>query len=262
MKKYLFITKMVILEKMQYIINMLSSLISYALLIFIFLNLWKYMYKDSNLIAGYTLSQMAWYVAITEIVWFSIRPKKMRNELSLDIRSGKVAYVINKPFHYVWYILSKYIGETIVSVVLYSITGFIISLMIIGVPDFFTIESIPFIIITLIMSSLVMAFIYILISFLAFWVEDNSPFFWVYEKLILVLGVMFPLEVFPKYIQPLIKYSTIYSTTYAPAKMFVDYSFNEFINVFIYQVSFLIIFGSLCFFVYSKGVKKLSVNGG
>ncbi len=186
----------------------------------------------------------------------------MRRDLTNDIKTGRIAYMINKPFHYIWYLLSKYIGETIVFSITYSVVGFLISIIIIGVPDFFVVESIPFVIITFITSSLVIAFIYILISLLAFWIEDNEPFFWIYEKLILIVGVMFPIEVFPKTIQPIIKYSTIYSTTYAPAKMFVDFSFKEFLNVFSYQVVYLIIFGILCFVVYKKGVKKLSVNGG
>jgi ABC-2 type transport system permease protein len=262
MKKYLFITKMVILEKMQYVFNMLGSLISYAILIFIFLNLWKYMYSDTDLIAGYSLKQMSWYLAITEITWFAIRPKKMRRELTEDIKSGKIAYNINKPFHYIWYLLSKYVGETIVSIVVYGISGIIISLIIIGIPDFFTLESIPFILVSLILSSLVTALLYILISLLAFWVEDNDPFFWIYEKFVLIVGIMFPIELFPSYLQPIIKYSPIYSTTYAPTKMFVDFSVEEFLNIIVFQIGYLLILGILCFLVYGKGVKRLSVNGG
>lgn len=68
MKKYLNTMKMVILEKIQYIPNQLLKIISYTIYIFIFFELWNYMYTDSSLIAGYTFKQMVWYVAITEIV--------------------------------------------------------------------------------------------------------------------------------------------------------------------------------------------------
>ena len=68
MKKYLNITKMVMLEKMQYVFNTVSGLVMYGMFIFIFLQLWKYMYGEDSLIAGYSLNQMVWYVAITEIL--------------------------------------------------------------------------------------------------------------------------------------------------------------------------------------------------
>lgn len=262
MKKYYYVFKMVLLEKLQYIFNLYSGMISYAILIFIFLNLWKYMYTDTELIAGYTFVQMAWYLAITEIIWFSIRPKLLKTELSDEIRSGKIAYILNKPINYVSYTLSKYFGETTVKVIFYSISGVLISLIIIGPLLTFEMLSIPFIIITFILASLITALVYILIAMTAFWLEDNSPFFWIYEKIILVIGVIFPIEIFPKFLQPIIKFSPIYSTTYAPAKMAVDFSMDSFYEILPIQLIYVVVCSILCYMVYKKGVKKLNVNGG
>ena len=262
MKKYLSITKMIILEKMQYVFNSISGLIMYAIFIFIFLQLWKYMYSDSSTIAGYSLNQMVWYVSITEILWASIRPKTLKKELSNDIKSGKIAYILNKPFDFINYLLSKYVGEAIVSTFIFGIAGILISLIIIGGLETFTIISIPFILITLINASLITALTYISICLTSFWFEENEPFIWIYEKFVLTLGVMFPIEIFPKFIRPFIKFSPIYVTTYAPSKMIVDFSINSFFEVFIFQIVYLLIFLILCKVLYKKGEKKLSVNGG
>lgn len=262
MKKYFSVVKMVMLEKLQYIYNQLFTMIIYAVFIFLFLQLWKYMYSDTTLIAGYSLNQMVWYLACTEIIWGAIRPKTIKNELSQEIRSGKIAYTLNKPFNYIVYLMSKYIGETIVGLFTYIIVGLTISFVIIGSLKTFSLISIPFIIITTILSALISGLIYILIALSAFWVEDNTPFFWIYEKIILSIGVLFPIELFSGVLQKLITFSPVYVTMYAPAKMSVDFSFAQFINVFSFQVGYLIVMIILCAIVYKKGAKKLNVNGG
>ena len=48
--------------------------------------------------------------------------------------------------------------------------------------------------------------------------EDASPLYWIYSKFILVLGTLFPIEYFPKVLQPIINLSPIYVVSYGPAK--------------------------------------------
>ena len=67
MKKYLFIFKIEIMSNLQYLFNIFIGFIGYFFMLFIFLNLWKYIYSDpSEVINGYTMSQMVWYIIITE----------------------------------------------------------------------------------------------------------------------------------------------------------------------------------------------------
>ena len=70
MRKYIFIFKSELMSNMAYIANILVGFIGYFLILFIFLNLWKYIYSDpSELINGYNISQMIWYVIVTEVLW-------------------------------------------------------------------------------------------------------------------------------------------------------------------------------------------------
>lgn len=262
MKKYLSITKMVILEKFQYIFNQTIRLTMYAIFIYIFLRLWQYMYTDSDLIAGYTFNQMVWYVAITEILWGGIRPSSIKKDVSNEIRSGKIAYILNKPYNYVGYLIAKYFGEAIVNIAVYVVGGGLISFLLIGKLSTFHLYAIPLIFIVTILAAFITCLIYILISLTSFWIEDSTPIFWIYEKLILCVGVLFPIELFPVILQPFIKFSPIYVTMYAPAKLFVDFSFPVFFEIILFQLGYLLVMSVLCFFVYKKGVKKLNVNGG
>ncbi|MGN1383982.1 MAG: ABC-2 family transporter protein [Clostridia bacterium] len=101
-----------------------------------------------------------------------------------------------------------------------------------------------------------------MISVISFWIEDSTPFHWIYDKLILIIGTMFPIEMFPKVLRPIIKCTPIYVVTYGPAKLLINFSFGNFIQVFIAQIIYLVITIILTIILYQKGVKKLNVNGG
>ena len=60
--------------------------------------------------------------------------------------------------------------------------------------------------------------------------NDNNSLYWLYSKVILVIGTLFPVEFFPQVLQPIIKMSPIYVVSYGPAKLFVDFKMDYFIN--------------------------------
>lgn len=83
-----------------------------------------------------------------------------------------------------------------------------------------------------------------------------------YDKLILVIGTLFPIEMFPEFLRPIIKCTPIFVVTYGPAKLLIDFNFENFIQILIAQIIYLVIVFFLVIILYEKGVKKLNVNGG
>ena len=100
------------------------------------------------------------------------------------------------------------------------------------------------------------------VGLLSFFIEDANPFYWVYSKFILIIGTIFPIEFFPKLLQPIIKYSPIYVICYGPAKLFVDFKLDMFLQILVFQIVYIIISFAICHLIYKKGVKRLNVNGG
>ena len=108
MKKYLFIFKTEFINSLQYVTNFLIGSFSLVLILYIYLNLWTYLYSDpSSLINGYSLTQMVWYVLFTEAIWSCVKGRKIVAEIAGDVKSGNVAYQLNKPYNYINYIISK-----------------------------------------------------------------------------------------------------------------------------------------------------------
>lgn len=262
-KKYYYIYKVSFMENLQYPMNSIMGFISYFLMIFLFFQLWNYIYGDASaLIAGYTREQMIWYVIFTEIMWFGTRSSTLMGGMSRDIKSGTVAYTMNKPYHYPLYILSKYFGEVGFRFLLYLLMGSLVGVIMLGGIPNFKLVTILFALPVMISGLVINALIRISISLLSFWMEDSLPFQWIYDKLIIVIGIMFPVEVFPRVLQRVISVSPIYAVTYGPAKLLVDFSPEVLRKILMVQGSYLIGVTLLLVIIYGKGVKKLNVNGG
>lgn len=263
MKKYLFIFKSEIMSNIQYLFNILAGFIGYFIMLFIFLNLWNYIYSDpAEVINGYTMNQMIWYVIITEILWSILSGRKYCKKIIDDVRGGNIAYNMNKPYSYIGYSLASHLGTCTIKGVMYIILGMLIGFIFIGSFPNLTLLSILAILLTGIFATVISTLLITFIGLFSFIIEDANPFYWVYSKLILVLGTIFPIEYFPVFIQPILNYSPIYVVSYGPAKLFVDFSWSNFGFILLAQIAYIFIAYGLCLLLYNRGVKNLNVNGG
>lgn len=260
LKKYLAVAKISLSSSFAYTKPMITNILFYFMIIYVFLMLWKVIYSSGNGIPGYSLTQMVWYLIVTEMIW-TIKGVNFE-DINDEIKSGSIAYLINKPYSYVLYLIANSVGEFGAKFIVSIISGIVMGFLYVGPLGEFKIEYLPFILVSILLAVLLNFFILIPLALSAFWTEENSPFRWIYSKLTLILGVMLPVEFFPHWLQPIIKTLPFLYTTYGPAKLVVDFSYQKFIEIFIFQVIYLIIFIGITFAVYSKGVKKLNVNGG
>lgn len=129
----------------------------------------------------------------------------------------------------------------------------------------FPMLSIPAITIVLLSGMLAVLINSLLVTFIgliSFIIEDSNPIFWLYSKMILVLGVLFPIEYFPGVLAQIMRYSPIYVTCYGPAKLFVDFSYSSAVEILISQILYLGVAWIMCYSLYKKGVRRLNVTGG
>ncbi len=262
-RKYAVIYKSVLMESLQYAANMVTGFLAYFIFIFIFVRLWGYIYQTpGELIAGYTKEQMIWYVMMTEMIWFGSNAASVAREVSGSIRGGNIAYLMNRPYHYTLYVLTKYTGEWSVRLPMYAIFAVVIGTMMVGLLPRFPLAAVPVMALCVVLGLTINAVFKMCISLASFWIEDATPFQWLYDKLLLVVGTMFPVEIFPIALQPLFKLTPIYTVCYGPAKLIVDFSLEKCVEILTAQAVYLAAGSALMFLIYKKGVKKLYVNGG
>lgn len=263
MRKYLYIFKSKVMSNLQYVFDLAGGMIGYFLHIFVFVYLYRYLYMgEKDIINGYSLNQMIWYVIITELIWCILGGRKLCYKISKDVKDGNISYNINKPYSYIGYVFFEHLGDIFIKGIIFTIFGMIIGFLFIGSFPNHSILSIIVVIISCILAMFISILLIMIIGLFAFYIEDSNPFYWLYSKVILVLGTLLPIEYFPTVVQGILKYLPSYVVAYGPAKLFVSFSVNNAIKILVAQVIYLFISYLLCVLIYKKGVKKLNVNGG
>ena len=263
MKKYAVIYRAVWIENLQYAAQIAAGYISYSIFIFVLIRLWSAMYAvPGERIYGYTKEQMIWYVMMTEMVWFAAGSATVTREVSEDIRGGNIAYLLNKPYHYTLYILAKYTGEWNVRLPMYAGFAVVLGVGMVGRLPGLRIQALVLALPCFCLGIMIHAVYKLCISLLSFWIEDSNPFQWLYDKAILIVGTLFPIEIFPAALQPVIKLTPIYTVCYGPAKVIVDFHMEKYLEILLAQAVYLAVGLGLMFLMYAKGAKKLYVNGG
>ena len=263
MKKYLYIIKTTFNDSLTYLSSLLLRFVGFLIIIFVLITLWDFIYSDgTNIIKGYTFNNMIWYLLLTETISFTTNSKIARNEVSKDIKTGNIAYQINKPYNYIIYIICRYIADTILRFITIAIIAIILGLLFAGSISNFNIITLLSAIPIYFFAILIMGLISILISLSSFWVEESKPFHNIYSKFILIFGIFFPIEMFPKLVGNILKYTPVYSVSYGPASLIINYSFKSFLSILLSQTITILIVIALIAIVYKKGVRNLNVNGG
>ena len=145
---------------------------------------------------------------------------------------------------------------------MFAIAGTIIGLCFVGPIANFNFLNTPFLLVSVLLGVFINSILRIIISIISFWIEDSTPFHWIYDKIILVLGTLFPIEMFPEILRPIIKCTPIFVVTYGPARLIINFTFNQFFKIIMAQILYLVISITLLIILYEKGVKKVNVNGG
>ena len=263
MKKYWFIFKTQVMTNVQYIGNILFSFIGNFIMLFILFNLWNYLYSDPNeVINGYTKAQMIWYVIVTEYLWMIMGGRRLCRKISQEVKSGGVAYKLNKPYDFVKYCLFDHLGHIFTKAAVYLVLFLGMGLAFVGNFPNLNILNIVIVAITCVLVTVISILMLISLGLLAFFIEDSGPLYWIYSKIILVLGTIFPIEYFPKALQRILRFTPVFVVCYGPAKLFVDFSYKKAGIIIGAQIFYLIITYLLCCLIYKKGVKNINVNGG
>lgn len=262
MKKYLYIFKYTFINELSYFSKVVFRIVSYFLHIFMFYSVWHFIYKNgNNLINGFSLNQMMWYLIIAEL--FSMGTSRIARVRPVnDIKSGSITYIMNKPYSYTGYIFTSYLAEGAIRLIVMIPISIIMGLLFVGPIETFNFKYIFFMIISFILGYSINGLIQLGLSLFSFWIEDAEPIHWLYSKIILIFGIMFPIDIFPSSLQSILKYTPAYVVSYGPSKLIVNFNINEAINILTAQVIYLLIVIIIINIIYKKGVKKLNVNGG
>lgn len=259
--KYWSIYRITLINSLAYPGEFIGRSLIIVPFMWIFYQLWKVTFSASgtDIINGLTLRDMLWYLMLAETIELG-RPPLART-MSETVKDGSIAYILNKPYDFVWYQFSTSMGETIFRAMFNALFGSLVVWMLVGPPNH------PegfLIVLPAVIGAWALHFcVNAMIGLSAFVVEDVAAFTWIYQKLAFIFGgMLIPLDFYPNWLQTISKFLPFSSAIYGPARLFVTPSLGMFVNVVGLQLVWIAVLGILLTAVYRWGVREMSVNGG
>jgi viologen exporter family transport system permease protein len=169
----------------------------FAVILGVFSSLWRAV-ADAGMPVASDPKALVWYLAATE--WILLSAPPIHLEIQEAIRRGDVAYRLGHPVSYVVAEFATGLGLLAVRAPLLGLTACICAFAFSGwIPPLSALLIVaPF----GLAASALMTALHLSIGLLAFWLDDVSPVFWVWQKLVFVLGgLMLPLELYPRFVQ-------------------------------------------------------------
>ena len=206
LRKYSFLGLTAIRSSFAYLGEQLFGLVFLAVILFIFLQLWRSTFAGSGQerLGDLSLAQMVWYLAMTEGMVMS-RPR-ISSEVDQDVRSGALSVQLLRPLEYPLAKLASGFGERLVRFGLIAGTGCLIALVFVGTIPF-NLEGLGLFVIALPLAFLLDNLGFLLVGLCAFWFEDTSGLTLIYSRMTMILGgMLIPLELFPQAAQPVLSW--------------------------------------------------------
>ena len=260
--KYLAVFRINLLQQLAYSGEALARSVSMALFMVVFTALWGTAYAVSGRseLAGFTLSAIIWYLAMTESLMLA--RARIYLDIGESVKSGDVAYALNKPYSYPLFQWANAVGVSLVRYIINFFVGVAVVLFLTRGIEGSPAGLIGFAVLGL-LALILDAGISVTIGLLAFVMEEVRPVDWIYQKLVFTVGGMFiPLDIFPDWLQTVSSALPFKYLVYAPARTFVRFEASFFAEALAGVVIYILLVFILMMLLYARGTKRLAVNGG
>ncbi|MGD1995208.1 MAG: ABC-2 family transporter protein [Anaerolineae bacterium] len=262
MMRYAFVLRTAAQRQLTYRAEFAMRAISMVLFMGVFIALWTAAFGVSGRaeLAGYSLVEVVWYLAMTETITLST--SRIFVEISEAVKTGDLAYTLTRPLSYPLFQVANSLGNSAPRFVLNLLTAGAVVWLSMGQ----AVSSLPALAAFLVMAALALlldALMAVLIGLLAFWIEEVTPVFWIYQKLLFTVGGMFlPLEMFPDWLRRAVMWLPFQFITYAPARTFVAFEPQSALRAAIGQVGYVAGLAVLMALVWRRAQRRLVVHGG
>jgi ABC-2 type transport system permease protein len=260
-RKYAVAGSAALRERTAYRGSFLGSALAYALFIFVFSRIWGTAFADRTQIAGYGRAQLIWYFIVAEIPTFAFSGSFW--SLAQDMKSGQVAYLLSRPYSFVAYSCAQGLGRALANALVLLAEGLSLGLLTAGPPPLGSAIQALLALAAALLAGLILFLLQLAIAMTAFWVEENAAFYWIFQKLALIVGTLMPLEFLPDAARAAAWWTPFPALSYVPARIFVAWQGTAAgLGLLGFQLVWLVLAALLCQGIYALGRARLTVNGG
>lgn len=260
--KYLEVGRVALRSRTAYLWDQVLANLYLAVIMFVFVQLWKvtYAYSNADGFAGYSLADVIWYLVATEAIVWSM--PRIHRVLEQEVKDGDVALRLNKPYTYLLFHYSQFIGEGLLQLATALAVGGLTAYLLVGGFPFQWAAAPVFLLLWLTTQSI--NFFYAAsIGLLAFWVEEVSGIYILFDRVKWILGgMLLPLELYPAAVRRVAEALPFRYMIAGPARLLVKFSWSGVWSLLGSQAVWLLVFGAVCAGIYRLGVRRVDVNGG
>lgn len=260
--KYAAVLRVSAANNLAYMMEVVFRALFVVVLIFIIGQLWKttFSQRGASLLSGFSVNDMIWYLAAAETIATSM--PALTRRIDMEVRSGQLAYLLCRPCNYILYNFAQYLGERIIRLALNGVIAAVVAFAIVGPPHLTWAGVLAWPLAVLLAISIEFV-CYFGIGLLAFWTEETTSFSFIFSRLVLVLGgVLAPLEIFPEPLRSIAQVLPFSSILYGPSRTLIHFELARFGWLLVQQSITLVVACLLLLALYSFATRRVSINGG
>jgi ABC-2 type transport system permease protein len=230
---------------------LIGRAVFYLLVLFIFSRIWKALDQGAD--------RYVWYLAVSE--WITLAQPRLYLEIERDVRSGEIAYQLTRPISYLAMQIAQGAGELALGLALFGGVGTLASIALTSsVPDA---KGVLFAVVLGVIASVLLLLCNTLIGLSAFWLQDCSPLYWMWQKASFVLGGLFlPLALYPAWLRLIAQWSPFSAIIGGPASMLIDPSPTLFGLLALKLLACIVLALHALDAVYTRALRRIELNGG
>ena len=234
------------------------SVLFYAIVISVLSGVWRVAAAaNGGAIVGYSAVALTWYIATSEATTLALNARLI-DEVGTDIASGAIAVELLRPASVLWLRVASELGRALPRLVVIAPVGVGLATLTAGGPPHLGALALAVPSIAVALAANVVAQHAFAAS--AFWVRSAGSAWFLYQKLVFVLGgMLIPLEVFPGWLATTARFLPFRAMAYAPARLASGHLEPL---LLLEQVGWLAVLALLSTVVFGRGERHLQVVGG
>jgi len=238
--------------------ELVVRILFYAVILIVFSALWKAAVDATGApIEGYGYVALLWYVVAAEGAVIATKPR-MIEDIGTDITSGAIAVEMLRPVSVVVFRMVVELGESLVRLSVAGLVGTLLALSFAGGPP--SVAGLMYAVPAAVLAIACNLAAQHAFAAAAFWLEDAKSAWFLYQKLIFLLGgMLLPLEFLPGGLETAARWLPFWTTSYAPARLAAGHLEPE---LMMGQVLWLVALTGAAVAAFGAGERRLEVAGG
>jgi ABC-2 type transport system permease protein len=259
---YMRLAAMVPKTVLTYRFNLVMSLVSLLLQIYLLKVVWSAIYANRTDVGAFPLEQLLTYLTIANLQIWLVNPQ-LAWDVQQRVREGQIAVDLARPVPFPGQMIAQHVGGTI---------G-VLPLVAIALPAAFvagslrppaSVESGAFYLASVVLAYAVMALMGLLLGFVAFWTLETTGMMAIFRFANLFFaGGLVPLAFFPAPLRAVAEALPFQTQAYIPVSLYLGrIQGSDAFRALGLQLFWLLLLGAVAAMVWRRAVSKIVVQGG